>query len=76
MKSCSRVSAPEKPVRNQRRRKFIKQKLMGLGMIIISIVILCIAANGTTVEERGATAILLTLPMGLTMLFSKTIIIV
>lgn len=45
-------------------------------MIIISIVMLCIAANGTTVEERDATAILLTLPMGLIMLFSKTIIIV
>lgn len=76
MKKCSRVSTPEKSVRDQRRRKFIEQRLMGLGMIFISIVIICIAANGKTVEEKDATAVLLTLPMGLAMLFSKNIVIV
>lgn len=75
MKKNSRVS-PEESTRNQRRQMFIKQRLMGLGMIIISIAIIAIASTGKTVEERDATAVLLTLPMGLAMLFSKSIIIV
>ena len=76
MKRNSRVSMPEKSVRDQRRRKFIEQKLMGLGIIAISVVLICIASTGTTVEERDVTAVLLTLPLGLLMLFSKEIIIV
>lgn len=67
----------KKAVRNQYRRKMlIKQRLMGLGLIAISAAIVWIASTGTTVEERDCTAILLTLPMGLAMLFSKSILIV
>lgn len=76
MKKNSRVSTPEELIRNQRRQKFIKQRLMGLVMIVISIAIIAIASTGKTVEERDVTAVLFTLPMGLAMLFSKSIVIV
>lgn len=75
MKSRNKGFAPEKSVRNQLHRKFIEQRLMGVGMIIISIAIICVAIGGKTAEERDATAVFFTLPMGITMLFSKDIII-
>lgn len=57
------------------RRKLLQQKLYGLAMIAISILILCVAASGKTVEDRDATAVLLTDPMGLYLLFTKNIVI-
>ena len=51
------------------------QKLMGLGMILVSGLIIWITSTGLTVEEKDATAVLFTLPLGLYMLFTKKIII-
>lgn len=51
------------------KRKLIQQKLMGLAMIAAS-VILIIATNG-----NDATFALITIPMGLWLLFTKQIII-
>jgi predicted branched-subunit amino acid permease len=60
----------------QYKRKRRTQKLYGLAMILISIFIVILASQGTTIEERDCTAVLLTAPMGLWMLFSKSILIV
>ncbi len=63
--------------RNQRRRKLlIEQRLMGLGLIAISVLIYVLALTGTTIEDRDGTALLFTLPLGLLLLFSKKIWIV
>lgn len=63
--------------RNQRRRKlFIEQKLMGLGLIAISVFLIWFASLGQTIEDQDCTAVLLTLPLGLVLLFSKKIWIV
>lgn len=58
--------------RNQRRRKlFIRQRLMGLGLIAISVFLICFAFVGQTMKEHDCTAILLTFPLGLVLLFGK-----
>ncbi len=63
--------------RNQRRRKMlIEQKLMGLALIAISILIFILASTGKTFEDRDCTAIFITMPLGLLLLFSKKILIV
>lgn len=63
--------------RNQRRRKMlIEQRLMGAGLIVISILIFIFASTGKTFEDRDCTAIFITLPLGLLLLLSKKILIV
>lgn len=51
--------------------KLRKQRLLGLAFVAISAVLLLMAATGTTPEERDATAVLLILPLGLCMVYSK-----
>lgn len=48
--------------------KFLQQKLMGLGMIAISIIF-------PLINDGDATASLLTLPLGIWMLFSREMVI-
>lgn len=50
-----------------------RQKLIGLGLLLISVCYFYLALTGTTVEERDCTALFLILPMSLYMLFSKNI---
>lgn len=70
------TNAVRSKTRNQiRRRKFIEQKLYGLAMLAISGVILYIASKGTTVVDKDATAVLLTAPMGLYLMFTRHIVI-
>ena len=62
--------------KNQRRRRlFIKQRLMGLGLIAVSAIGVWVCARGVTIEERDCTFLLFTLPVGLALLFSKNLII-
>jgi hypothetical protein len=49
----------------------IKQRLLGLAFIAISAAILLLASTGQTVEDRDATAVLLTLPLGIYALVTK-----
>ena len=76
MKENKIDSLCEKQSGEQYRWKYIKQKLIGLGILALDVLLIYIASKGTTVEERDATAVLLTLPMGLGALFSMKIIIV
>lgn len=55
--------------------KMRKQRLMGLALVVISGMLLALASTGTTPEEQDATAVLLTLPLGLYMIFTKTYVL-
>ena len=70
------AQAVSKRTRNQiRRKKLFIQKLYGLALIAMSILLIYIASQGTTVEDKDTTAVLLTAPLGLYLLFTKTIAI-
>lgn len=55
--------------------KMRKQRHMGLVMLAVTAVILVMARGGKTPEDSDATAALLTGPLGLYMLLSKTYIL-
>lgn len=57
--------------KNQRRRKIIVQKLMGIALIAICAMMFWLAST----EGKDCTAVLLIAPIGLYMLFSKRIVI-
>lgn len=59
--------------RNQ--RKMIKQKLMGLGVLACCALALWLCSTGVTLEDRDATAVVLLVPLGLYIVFSREIVI-
>lgn len=70
------TQAVHKRSKNQERRnKLFLQKFCGLVLIAMSILLLYMAINGTTLEERDATVVLMIAPIGLYLLFSKTVIV-
>lgn len=70
------TQAVSKRTRNQiRRKKLFVQKLYGLALITMSIMLIYMASHGTSVDDRDATAVLLTAPLGLYLLFTKTVAI-
>lgn len=56
-------------------KKMTKQRLMGLTLVAISAAILWLASTGKTVEDRDATAVLITLPLGIYALVTKEYIL-
>jgi len=48
-----------------------KQRIIGVLFVIISILLVLLASQGTTVEERDVTAVLFTLPLGIYLIFTK-----
>lgn len=60
--------------RTDKRRLYIQQRAMGLGLLLVSGLLLRLAYTGTTATDRDATAVLLTIPLGLYLLFTKEII--
>ena len=61
--------------RNQRKRKLKQQRWMGIAMLIISVLIFAMACTGSTTESHDATAMLITLPLGIWLICTKEIII-
>lgn len=61
--------------REQRRKLMRKQKLYGLVFVLLSILICLVCATGKTPEDRDATAVVLLLPFGLYLIFTKEICI-
>lgn len=61
--------------RNQRKRKLKQQRWIGLVMLIISVCIFVLAVTGTTTESHDATAMLITLPLGIWLICTKEVII-
>ena len=55
----------------EREVKMICQKWMGVFFLIMTVLIIWMASQGTTVYDRDATGIFITLPLGLYLLFSK-----
>ena len=60
---------------NSRTRKMVLQKLYGLAMIAVCIMIMFIAYSGETVEGRDVTSVILFAPMGFYLLATKNIVI-
>jgi hypothetical protein len=56
-------------------QRLIIQKLMGLGLLAVCALIVLMACNGRTVEDRDCTAILLFAPMAFYLLFTKEVVI-
>ena len=65
------IRAEETRDRAERRRNLMYKRLGGLGMLVVSALAIWIASTGTTIIERDATVVLLTIPMGLSMLLSR-----
>ena len=55
--------------------KMRKQRLIGAALVLLSWLLLILAAGGRTVEDRDATAVLFLLPLGLYMIFTKRYIL-
>lgn len=55
--------------------KMRKQRLMGVLLVALSWAMLLIAGAGRTVEEQDATAAMLTLPLGLYMIYTETYVL-
>jgi len=51
------------------------QKIIGIGFIILSVFVIMIASTGNSVEEKDITPILLFIPIGLYMIFTKKYIL-
>lgn len=51
------------------------QKIFGLVLLVISIGVIILASTGKTPEDKDATAILFTVPIGLYLLFTKEIVV-
>lgn len=58
-----------------RRKLMRKQKLYGLVFVLLSIFVVIMCMIGKTAEDRDATAIVLLLPFGLYLIFTKKIYI-
>lgn len=52
--------------------KMREQRLIGAALVIMSGILFAMACGGTTPEDRGVTALLLTLPLGLYMIFADS----
>ena len=57
------------------KRLYAQQKVMGATLLTLSLLILFVAFNGVTSADHDCTAALLTLPLGLYLLFTKKIIL-
>ena len=53
------------------KRKLLMQRLAGIALILMSILLVVIANKGTTVVERDLTALLFTVPLALACLLAK-----
>lgn len=59
----------------ERRRKLVIQKLMGLGILALCVILLLWAMEGQTPEEQDCTALVLLVPMALCLIFSRSVLI-
>ena len=55
--------------------KRCEQKLMGIGLLLICLIVLWLCSTGAIPEDQDATTIVLLAPLGLWMLFTKEIVI-
>ena len=60
----------------EHQKKMIVQRLMGIGMLLLSVVIFIVASHAQVRGDLDGTPLMLTVPMGLILLFSKECCIV
>lgn len=60
-----------KEERLKRRRRMIKQRLMGVGIVLLCIVMVKFAMTGMTPEDRDVSFVVLLLPLGVYMTFTR-----
>lgn len=54
------------------RRKMFYQRMCGVLLLLLAVVLVLVAMTGTTVEDRDAGAVLLCIPSGIYLLTTKT----
>ena len=59
-----------------KKRLHATQRALGAGLLLVSVLMLCMAYHGETPIDHDCTAVLLTLPLALYLIFAKEIIIV
>lgn len=52
-------------------KKMTKQRLLGLTLVALSALLIALASQGKTVEDRDVTAVILLLPLGIYALVTK-----
>lgn len=57
------------------RKKLIMQKVMGLVLLLICGVVIMMATTGANPEDKDVTPILILVPLGLYLVFTKRVII-
>ena len=57
------------------RRKMLIQRLFGIALLGLSVLWFWWASHGITVEERDCTITLISIPLGLYLLFSRNLIL-
>lgn len=60
----------------EHQKKMIIQRLMGIGMLLLSVVIFIVASHAQVRGDLDGTPLMITVPMGLILLFSKECCIV
>jgi hypothetical protein len=57
--------------RQTHKPNLVPQKILGVVVVAMSILLVYFASQGVTVEDRDCSAILFTVPIGLYLIFSK-----
>lgn len=60
----------------EHQKKMIIQRIMGIGMLLLSVVIFIVASHAQVRGDLDGTPLMITVPMGLVLLFSKECCIV
>ena len=60
----------------KKKRLHATQRAMGAGLLLVSVLMLCMAYHGATLIDHDCTAVLLTLPLALYLIFAKENIII
>lgn len=60
----------------EHQKKMIIQRLIGIGMLLLSVVIFIVASHAQVRGDLDGTPLMITVPMGLVLLFSKECCIV
>lgn len=55
----------------EHQKKMIQQRLMGIGMLLMSVLIFIMASHAQVRGDLDGTPLMITVPMGLILLFSK-----
>lgn len=65
----------ERITKREHRIRMLKQKMLGVAMLLICVAMVIVAWNATTIEQSDVGAVLFIAPMGLWLLLSKRYIL-